>query len=163
RRYLHGWNNVEPWHYYIHKLPLDLLPWSPFLVLGLILSWRSMSAAPRRFLWSWMGGIFLFFSVSSCKRGVYLLPLYPAAAVLIGWCMVCGMRGRDRIERVGEAAARWLTVLLPSLAGATLLTGLLIDHPALRPFTLGATLMGLLGVGGAVALAMTPVSRLPVV
>jgi hypothetical protein len=36
------------------------------------------------FLWLWCGFIFLFFSLSDSKLGSYILPIFPALAILVG-------------------------------------------------------------------------------
>ena len=36
------------------------------------------------FLWVWFVVIFLFFSISKGKRGIYLLPLFPAVSLMVG-------------------------------------------------------------------------------
>ncbi|MGH9868885.1 MAG: ArnT family glycosyltransferase [Candidatus Polarisedimenticolia bacterium] len=120
RRYLEAWNNVQPWHYFLWRLPLDLLPWSPALLVALGWSLRRMPAPERRFLWAWLGVVFLFFTLSSGKRGVYILPLYPAAAILIGWCLVQGAAPGTGPRWLASTARR-APALVVALAGAGLL------------------------------------------
>ncbi len=85
QRYLHAWNNQHPWHYYLWRFPLDFLPWTIVLPAAVWYSRARMGAADRRFLWIWFAVVFLFYSASSGKRGVYILPLHPPAAILVGW------------------------------------------------------------------------------
>ena len=64
---------------------VGFLPWTGLLPLGL--GYRSadpMRAQVVRFAKVWAGGTLLFFSLASAKRSVYLLPLFPALALLVG-------------------------------------------------------------------------------
>ena len=76
--------HVRPFYYYIPHLFMDFLPWT-FLVPGsLVLLFRQ--AAKRAQLKSILGWIFfvvLFFSLSSSKRNLYILSVYPAASLLV--------------------------------------------------------------------------------
>jgi 4-amino-4-deoxy-L-arabinose transferase-like glycosyltransferase len=81
--------------YYLGVLPLGLLPWSAFLPPALGYAFKKFpaeqdGAAPRRLLACWIGLYFLFFSLSGTKLPNYILPLYPAVAILLaryldGW------------------------------------------------------------------------------
>jgi 4-amino-4-deoxy-L-arabinose transferase-like glycosyltransferase len=71
------------------KLPiafaLSLLPWNLALLDGARRWWRGESPdAAARFLNVWWLTILLVFSFAAGKRAVYLLPLYPAVAILAG-------------------------------------------------------------------------------
>jgi len=98
-RYTHAWNNLAPWYYFLWRFPLDFLPWIVILPFAVTASWRGMEPKHRAFLWTWFAVIFLFFSVSTGKRGVYLLPLHPAAAMLTGWYWGTASRWLDRSSR----------------------------------------------------------------
>lgn len=71
--------------FYFPNLLAGALPWSVFLPFGL---WHFRKKFLRLrmetdFLVMWVLAVFLFFSCSCIKRGDYVLPLYPAAAILI--------------------------------------------------------------------------------
>jgi 4-amino-4-deoxy-L-arabinose transferase-like glycosyltransferase len=71
-----------PW-YYLTTLPVDWLPWTLFLPWVAVWVWKQRKEnASVRFLFSWILPAFLFFTVAIGKRGVYLLPLFPAFAIL---------------------------------------------------------------------------------
>jgi 4-amino-4-deoxy-L-arabinose transferase-like glycosyltransferase len=55
-----------------------LLPWN----LTLLDAWRLRGGWQGRFLHSWWIVVLAFFTVAAGKRGVYLLPLYPAIALI---------------------------------------------------------------------------------
>ena len=70
---------------------------------------ESPPPAPFLFPLGWFVTGFVFFSVSTGKRAAYLLPLYPAAALLVGWVWAEAMaKGRG---------SRWLGVPVALLAG----------------------------------------------
>jgi 4-amino-4-deoxy-L-arabinose transferase-like glycosyltransferase len=79
-----GVSHLEmPW-YYLKNLPADLFPWSLFLPWTLWWLWKNRGASKMHwFLWCWTVPAFLFFSASLGKRQIYLLPVYPALAVII--------------------------------------------------------------------------------
>ena len=84
----HASGHDHPPPYYLMALTVGFLPWSPVLVGALIASFRR--GVDRRdsrlgFLLAWFGTVFIFYSLASSKRSVYLLALYPAAALLCGW------------------------------------------------------------------------------
>ena len=83
-RFVMGVSHAEPPWYYIENLPVDLLPWTLFLPFTLIYAWkRKRENQSMRFLFLWIVPAFIFFSISIGKRALYLLPLYPAIAILI--------------------------------------------------------------------------------
>ena len=72
-----------PW-YYLTNFPADLFPWSLFLPWTFWWLWKNRGASKMHwFLWCWTVPAFLFFSASLGKRQIYLLPIYPALAVII--------------------------------------------------------------------------------
>jgi hypothetical protein len=71
--------------YYFPKLFAGALPWS-LLVPFCLLAFRKKLNKLRLetyFLVFWVMAVFVFFSLSAIKRGDYILPLYPALAILI--------------------------------------------------------------------------------
>ena len=87
-RYAHGINHPRNFFYYFYMFPLDFMPWSFFLPLviskGLFNRKEKMD---KNILWffCWFVINFIFMSFSTEKRGLYLLPLYPAAAIIFGY------------------------------------------------------------------------------
>jgi len=77
----------EPFYYYIPVLLGGFFPWSCFLPLSLIQAFRfdlKNKSEEMVFLLIWFGCIFLFFSTARSKLATYILPLYPAASILVG-------------------------------------------------------------------------------
>jgi 4-amino-4-deoxy-L-arabinose transferase-like glycosyltransferase len=86
-RYAKGWSHVKPFYYYLINFPVEFLPWSLFLPSALaygFLKERYERRKPFFFLLTWFVAIFVLFSLSKGKRGLYLLPLYPASALMVG-------------------------------------------------------------------------------
>ena len=77
----------KPFYYYIPVLMGGFFPWSLFLPLALFRALRAKVALHGDgviFALIWFGVIFIFFSLASSKLGTYILPLFPAASMLVG-------------------------------------------------------------------------------
>lgn len=118
------WQHEGPLYYYLPVLLAGTFPWTAALAGGL---WRSAdwvwsivvrrspdpAARANLFLWCWAFGMLLFLSLSRGKLPNYVLPLYPALAVLAGaWVAALEESGK------GRAWLGWATSLL-SLAALT--------------------------------------------
>lgn len=85
QRYLEPWHHKAPWYYYLGVFWVQGLPWSLLVVpmaaqLVRKRGWREPAALLPLL---WIAVYLLFFSVSEGKRSVYILPLYPALALLV--------------------------------------------------------------------------------
>lgn len=104
--------HVRPWWYYVPIVLALLLPWTPLLPL---LARRDLYRDPRRrFLLALVLWGFLFFSASLNKLTGYVLPLFPAAAALLG----IALDEADR-ARLGLSLCAILLVIFP--VGAAIL------------------------------------------
>jgi len=86
-RFAKGSAHIRPIYYYFYNFPADFLPWIIFLPAAMIHGFsRAMKAKRKEFLFLtiWFIFIFLFFTLSKGKRGLYLLPLFPAVSLMIG-------------------------------------------------------------------------------
>lgn len=87
-RYSKGWSHVKPFYYYLINFPVEFLPWTVFLPSAIAYGfWKERRRGwqmPFFFLLTWFTAIFILFSISKGKRGLYLLPLYPASSLMIG-------------------------------------------------------------------------------
>jgi 4-amino-4-deoxy-L-arabinose transferase-like glycosyltransferase len=80
-------DRYEPVWYFVPVLLAGIVPWIVSLFPALWGAWaRSPGAGfqPRRFLLIWCAVVFAFFSASSSKLGSYILPMFPALALLVG-------------------------------------------------------------------------------
>jgi 4-amino-4-deoxy-L-arabinose transferase-like glycosyltransferase len=119
--------HAQPVWYYATGVWTDLLPWGvlvPFAVW-----WgarRGMGRDPSYQLagW-WFGAFFVFLSIAVTKRQLYLLPAYPAAALLLApWlAAMADTLGPDRPPARPLRIYGWAVAGLYVVLGAALLVG----------------------------------------
>ncbi len=100
-------------YYFIPVLLAGMLPWTVPLVDALARAWKrepEKNFQVQRFLLLWAAVVFVFFSASSSKLVSYILPMFPALALLNG----------VRLTQLGARALAWQT-LPAALAGITVL------------------------------------------
>lgn len=75
--------------FYFANLLYGALPWSVLIPFALITFWKRVLKLSDKtyFLIFWIASVFIFFSLAAIKRGDYILPLYPALAILIAYYM----------------------------------------------------------------------------
>jgi 4-amino-4-deoxy-L-arabinose transferase-like glycosyltransferase len=120
-------NHSGPYYYYLLVLCVGLLPWSIFLGPTVLHAWKRLrlpDAADRpavRFLVVWAGAFLVFFSIVRTKLPNYILPAYPAFALLTAHML--------RRWRAGEwEMPRWMAwtgLASMALAGIALSVGML--------------------------------------
>ncbi len=77
--------HVKPFYYFFTTLPADLLPWTLCLPAAVLVASRDPSRRILlRRLGGWIGFIFVFFSLMTSKRNIYVLGIFPAVAILVG-------------------------------------------------------------------------------
>ncbi len=130
-RALDTFHHKEPWHYYLVRVPLMLLPWA---LIVFFVPWtkifgknmRSAIAASRTpaaeglaFLWCMVIASLALLSALSGKIHVYMLPALPAFALIIG---------RAALQLSGKRAAgfRHTLAFFYLLCGITLLVASLM-------------------------------------
>lgn len=98
--------------YLARALAAGLLPWTLVLPSVVPALWQSRASIgrrdPRVYLLVWITLVFGVYATAVSKRGVYLLALYPAVFLLLGWWW-------DRALRA-ETHPRWLARLFPAAA-----------------------------------------------
>ena len=149
-------NHRGPIFYYVLALAMGFLPWS--LMIGLTL-WQQIQRLRQRHQWNesyrylacWVGVFFVFFSIATTKLPHYMIPIYPALALLTAATVHSIITGE------APALARWL----PVSAGLLMLVGVgfLVGLPlAARRYFPGDEVIGLVGlaplVGGAICLVL---------
>ncbi|MEW5903261.1 MAG: glycosyltransferase family 39 protein [Pseudomonadota bacterium] len=82
-------DRYQPWYYFVPILLFGMLPWTLLMFHTLLGTWQKARAQVRRFsaerfLLVWVVFVYLFFSLSSSKLPSYLLPMFPALALLMG-------------------------------------------------------------------------------
>ena len=107
----HG--RYHPPYYFIPILLAGMLPWTLTLLDALARAWKRQPEKDfqaQRFLLLWAAVVFVFFSASGSKLPSYILPMFPALALLTGL----------RLAQLGARALAWQT-LPAALAGIVLL------------------------------------------
>jgi 4-amino-4-deoxy-L-arabinose transferase-like glycosyltransferase len=132
-RYAQAWEHQAPWYFYLGTFPAEFLPWTLFLPQALIAGGQRRSEEHTRGWWfalCWLAVILVFFSLSSGKRDIYMLPAFPAAALLSGWIWSYWWE-----HLVGKRCTWQVTipVLILALIFAGLGLTLLTDGPDLLP------------------------------
>lgn len=157
-RGMHGMHHLRPFWYYAERLPLSLLPWTALLPGALVLAWRNRrrSAGLRLAL---VAAVFVvvFFSISTEKRDLYVLPALPAIALMMA-AMVAEVSGwRDELGDSAVVHRRWVTTGQGIVGGLFTLVALaapfLGDRVEVLPGWMVMILSGLLLATGAVTLA----------
>ena len=120
-RFFSGTSHVRPFWYYLWNFPVHFLPWTLAWPVVFFVGRRSVFAAGAddstqrawRFLLAGIAASLVFFSISAGKRSVYLLPVFPAAALLCADALLRWLAGRARLPRAfGVGTAVVLAVLL---------------------------------------------------
>lgn len=108
----HG--RYEPWWYFVPILAAGALPWAITLADGLARAWRADAVQarfrPRRFLLIWAVFIYAFFSVSDSKLSSYILPVFPALALLTA----------ERLDRLSGNVLSWQVLPMAALAAVAI-------------------------------------------
>jgi 4-amino-4-deoxy-L-arabinose transferase-like glycosyltransferase len=162
-RYSKGWSHVKPIYYYFINFPAEFLPWVLFLPGAIVYGFSKEEAEKRKgflFLFIWFAAIFLFFTLSKGKRGLYLLPLYPATSLMIGRLLE-GFSSNT----LGSFNRKWMTLplyglmILMVIAGIVLPWGVSIRFP---DFLFPSLPIALLLAGGSIVLFfLTRLKRYP--
>ncbi len=131
-----GYHNIErftevvnghsaPWYFYFIIVLLGFAPYSVYLPVALFRlkfwqrsHWRSQQRFQQLSLFAgfWFTGVFGFFSIAVTKLPSYVLPLMPAAAILVAllWSDIFQAK-RERVNGVDNGETRENSPLSPTL------------------------------------------------
>jgi len=167
--YHHGWTHIETFilkdnlsrytqqvwgprrgfFFYIPVMIGDFFPWSLFLIPCLLFGARrvwagkgqpALQARSPVMLAIWIIVIVVFFSFSKSKEDLYILPIYPAAAALVGGALASYF-GSGRPGQKSLMQWTTLTVALLIAAAGTLI--LYLFGKGIQPYELaGVSLIG---------------------
>jgi 4-amino-4-deoxy-L-arabinose transferase-like glycosyltransferase len=145
------------WYYFFAMLIPGIVPWlgvlPQSLVLGLGLKAKREPGLfrPRLMALIWAVFIFAFFTKSSSKLPGYILPIFPALALLVGCYLDAGSR-RSRMMNAALMSAIGVALLatVPFMTKFSSHAGEAVLYQAAQPWVLGAGFAAL--VGGALAL-----------
>jgi 4-amino-4-deoxy-L-arabinose transferase-like glycosyltransferase len=110
--------HAKPFFFYFIRFPLEFLPWTVFLPAALFFGLRNEKAKRKEFLFLfvWFVTVFLFFTLSKGKKDNYILPLYPAAALMVGvlweFRLDSGMRDKKLLIPLIFLTSLFLTVFV---------------------------------------------------
>jgi 4-amino-4-deoxy-L-arabinose transferase-like glycosyltransferase len=133
-RFAKGSAHIRPIYYFLYQFPPLFLPWIIFLPAAMVYGFSRATMVKRNeflFLLIWFTLIFLFFTLSKGKRGLYLLPLFPAASLMIGklW--------EDFISfSMRHLRNEWIMIPLYVLMGVTLVAGVVMPWVVLKKLPL---------------------------
>ena len=144
-------NHGAPWYFYFLIVLVGFAPWSLFLPAALtrLRLWRRnrwvnqpRSAQLGIFAAAWFIGVFVFFTVAATKLPSYVLPLMPAAAILVALLfsdeMTRPLSGPEVPKRRALGFSGWFNFgFLLVIGGAIAASPLwlkLIDDPAMPDF-----------------------------
>jgi 4-amino-4-deoxy-L-arabinose transferase-like glycosyltransferase len=109
-----------PWWYFVPIFVVGILPWLAVFTWTAKRSWMDAPAARNGFCWQrfalvWSAFIFIFFSLSGSKLSSYILPIFPALALVIAWQLATiadSLLWRLSVPLVALAGVAWLALLL---------------------------------------------------
>ncbi|MBE9178404.1 glycosyltransferase family 39 protein [Oculatella sp. LEGE 06141] len=152
-------HHAAPWYFYFVVVLVGFLPWSLFLPVAIarlrfwqLAHWRQQPRSAHLGLFAavWFVVIFAFFTIAVTKLPSYVLPLLPAAAVLVA-LMWSDQMGRSRLDR-GILISSVISVgVMVILAGAMLYSpNWMGDDPAMPGLPQAMRQTGILKVGCAI-------------
>jgi 4-amino-4-deoxy-L-arabinose transferase-like glycosyltransferase len=138
-RFFAGTSHARPFYYYLWSFPQEFLPWTLAWPAIFVIGRRQIFAPGAdpsthrawRFLLAGIAVSLAFFSLSSGKRGLYQLPIFPATALLTADALLSWLAGRARLPRAFTIGAAAVIVLFLALGALGIAAGL--GRPFLLP------------------------------
>jgi 4-amino-4-deoxy-L-arabinose transferase-like glycosyltransferase len=155
-------DRYQPWWFFIPILLAGILPWLLPALRSLYRDWRGTVARPgfdaRRFAWVWCVVIFVFFSASDSKLLSYILPIFPALALLMATAPLPRLNADLRITGAGMAVVGVLLLVAAALLPRILYLPMWYD-PLRAPYFIhirpALLLMGVGSLAGGIAARRT--------
>jgi len=146
-RFIQGYDSHKgPIYFYPFIIWLEFAPGSIFPPLAVWMAWKTRKEGENRagiFLLSLFVGPLVLLSASSAKDYVYFLPVYPALAMLVAWCIVRGWSSPGRAVKI----LTWIMTTMAILF-ATSVLGVTVIRKGLTLSVATATVVFVLGAGG---------------
>lgn len=119
--------------FYFIRFPIEFLPWTIFLPSAILFGLRKGNNKEFLLISIWSIFIFLFFTLSKGKKDNYILPLYPAVAMMVGVLWDSHIRSRE--EGKGFILGLIFIILALLIGSVLFLTGVPQRfYPALTAF-----------------------------
>jgi 4-amino-4-deoxy-L-arabinose transferase-like glycosyltransferase len=142
---------IGAWWYFVPMFVAGLLPWTGVFVWRVRTAWRDATTA-NGFAWAkfclvWSAFVFVFFSLSGSKLPSYILPMFPAVALVLG-AELAKMRAPALVAFAAVLVATTLALWLAALLGWSRLAASLADPRTPRALydALGPWVKACLGV-----------------
>jgi 4-amino-4-deoxy-L-arabinose transferase-like glycosyltransferase len=165
------WGPQRGFFFFVPALIGDFFPWSLFMIplvwLGAVRLWaffRNRSTSPvsstSMIMALWILVIIGFFSISRSKEDLYILPVYPASAALVGG-LVARFLDRDRAGFSGLMRATTLVLALSLVVAGSVILFLFGKQTAGAYEIAGAKLVGPIAIVGGLIAAIAVRARRP--
>jgi 4-amino-4-deoxy-L-arabinose transferase-like glycosyltransferase len=156
-RGIRGMYHKQPAWYYAERLPVSLLPWTGLLPGAAVLAWRRRRVGGDRFLLVAAVFVVLFFTISTEKRDLYVLPSFPAWALLMAAAVGSSCRwGESQAAGSKPLDHRWISVGQGIIGGLLILMGIaalfVTDHFDPPPVWMAMTIAGVFFLTGVATL-----------
>lgn len=154
------WGPRRSLFFYVPVFIGDMFPWSLFLIPFIWLAARgklsvkneNTHAKDKRWVLPliWVTAIVVFYSLSRNKEDLYILPIYPAAATLVGGLLARFIANDQRDNRL--APTRWTAVTLGALIALTGAGLLYLFGSSSQPYVIdGVSAIGYIAIIGGLA------------
>jgi 4-amino-4-deoxy-L-arabinose transferase-like glycosyltransferase len=129
-RALNPWHHQAPWYYFLGIFWSDGLPYSLVLVpmIAPLIRGRSWKEPGALLPLVWMAVYLLVFSLSGGKRSVYILPLFPAMALMLAYGLA-----NFQLQRWPVAGLRRVLLFLSAFFPGLFVAALFLAPPKLGP------------------------------
>jgi 4-amino-4-deoxy-L-arabinose transferase-like glycosyltransferase len=124
RRFFDPVNHRGPAYLYLYVILGLFAPWSlllPAVVARVTSIWRAGLPRGDRFAIAYFAATFLFFTLAGSRRSYYLLPVLPAAALLVARLLTTASSGQSVMTRRLVTLGLLLATVVLLLAGVVLL------------------------------------------
>jgi 4-amino-4-deoxy-L-arabinose transferase-like glycosyltransferase len=110
--------HAQPFWFYLSSFPAQFLPWTAFVPILILAGFRDRNrrSGSARLPLLWFAAGFLLFSLIVSKRPLYLLPLYPAACLIVA----DHLRRASSAGRIGVASGLVTALILLACGGIAL-------------------------------------------